>query len=98
MPTLMPILFLKCVVGTVRVKSVYTCTAQTVQFSRGQGSHHRLYTVQLQESCMPVTVTPILSCLSYPLQMVYLREKTTSLFLSEIHWRLIFSIADYLHI
>ena len=50
MPTLMPILFLKCVVGTVRVKSVYTCTAQTVQFSRGQGSHHRLYTVQLQES------------------------------------------------
>ena len=36
--------------GTVRVKSVYTCTAQTVQFSRGQGSHHRLYTVQLQES------------------------------------------------
>ena len=36
----------KCVVGSVRVKSVYTCTAQTVQFSRGQGSHHRLYTVQ----------------------------------------------------
>ena len=36
----------KCVVCTVSVKSVYTCTAQTVQFSRGQGSHHRLYTVQ----------------------------------------------------
>ena len=46
MLTLMPISFLKCVVGTVRVKSMYTCTAQTVQFSRGQGSHHRLYTVQ----------------------------------------------------
>ena len=30
MPTLMPILFLKCVVGTVRVKSVYTCTAQYI--------------------------------------------------------------------
>ena len=36
----------KCVVGTVSVKSVYTCTAQTVQFSRGQCSHYRLYTVQ----------------------------------------------------
>ena len=40
----------------------------------------------------------VMSCLSYPRHMVYLREKTTYPFLSEIHWRLIFSIADYLHI
>ena len=48
----------------------------------------------------PVTIvqcTPVLSCLSYPSQMVYQREKMASPFLSEIHWRLIISIMDYLH-
>ena len=36
--------------GTVSVKSVYTCTAQTVQSSRGQGSHHRTFLKDLEGS------------------------------------------------
>ena len=40
----------KCVVGTVSVKSVYTCTAQTVQSSRSQGSHHRTFLKDLEGS------------------------------------------------
>ena len=35
---------------TVSVKSVYTCTAQTVQSSRGQGSHHRTFLKDLEGS------------------------------------------------